>query len=277
MKDHYTFGDNDDAADRLALLARAFGPSSEAFLARVRDAASWAARSLRAVDLGCGPGFTTELLHRAVLADETWGLDASERLVARARTEVGAAHDRGTTQGLMFAVHDVNRAPFPVASVDVFYARYLFTHVVSPHEVLEACAKAGAAGALLAIEDNCSLESADPLFTDYYRRVETMHSHYGQNMWVGERLPAIASGSSWAMHRFDRTPIELDGRVMARLHAINVRTWRNDPFAASAFDAGEIDTIARSLDEVARGDRAAPPVTCTMAQAILRLDQRPSR
>ena len=62
----------------------------------------------------------------------------------------------------------------------------------------------------------------------------------------------------------------MDGRVMARLHSINVGTWRHDPFAASAFDAAEIDAMARDLDDVASGFRDAPPVVCTMGQAVLR-------
>ncbi len=260
MKDRYTFGDNDRAADRLTLLARAFAPSSVHLLERVRPP-----RPPRVVDLGCGPGYTTALAHRALGARETWGLDASERLVARARAEFGA----GST--LEFAVHDVTESPFPVSGVDVFYARYLLTHLAAPRVVLDACAVAAGRDSRLVLEDNCSLESRDPLFAIYYQRVRTMHAHYGQDMFVGERLPEIAAGTRWAVVRFERTRIDLDGRVMAQLHALNVRTWRSDPFATSAFDAAEIDAMARALDDVAGGVRSAPRVTCTMGQALLRL------
>jgi trans-aconitate 2-methyltransferase len=272
MKEHYTFGDNDAAADRLTLLARAFEPSSEALLERIRPS-----RAPRVVDLGCGPGYTTSLLHRVLGARETWGLDASERLITRARAWAGRReeHQRGAAREIAgiveFAVHDVTAAPFPVSGVDVFYARYLFTHLTRPRAVLDACAAAAAASSCLVIEDNCALESGDPLFAAYYERVRTMHAHYGQDMFIGNRLPEIAEGSPWAVDRFDRTSIALDGRVMAQLHAINVRTWRNDPFARGAFEAAEIDAMADALDDVASGVRDAPPVTCTMGQAVLRL------
>jgi trans-aconitate 2-methyltransferase len=139
---------------------------------------------VRAVDLGCGPGFTTRLLHRTLGAGQTWGLDASERLVARARAQFGGE--------LSFAVQDVTSAPFPVTDVEVFYARYLLTHLSSPRAVLEACAAAGRRGGVLVLEENCALQSADPLFEGYYARVAQMHAHYGQNMFVGERLPPAA-------------------------------------------------------------------------------------
>jgi trans-aconitate 2-methyltransferase len=263
MKEHYTFGDNDAAADRLALLARAFEPSSARLLDRVRPS-----RPPRAVDLGCGPGYTTALVHRTVGARDTWGLDASERLVSRARASV--ARDESHT-AIAFAVHDVTESPFPVSEVEFFYARYLFTHLASPRSVFDACASAAAPDARFVIEDNCALESMDPLFANYYDRVKAMHAHYGQNMFIGERLPQLAADTAWTMERFERTRIELDGRVMARLHAINVRTWRLDPFAASTFDAQELDAMASALDDVAGGVRTAPNVTCLMGQAVLRL------
>jgi SAM-dependent methyltransferase len=264
---HYTFGDTDAAADRLALLARAYEASS----ARVLSSIGFASPP-RAVDLGCGPGYTTHLVHRAIGARETWGLDASERLVARARTLLGAG---GTASrpgaAITFAVHDVTASPLPVAGVDFFYARYLLTHLASPRAVFDACASAAAPDARFLVEDNCALLSEDTLFQAYYERVRAMHAHYGQDMFVGERLPEIVSGSPWTLARFDRTPIPLDGRVMARLHSINVRTWRHDPFASGTFDPTEIDAMTTELEAVASGTRATTPVICIMAQAVLRV------
>jgi hypothetical protein len=145
------------------------------------------------------------------------------------------------------------------------------THLASPRALLDACALAADPRARLLIEDNCALLSDDALFQRYYEHVRTMHAHYGQDMFIGERLPAIATGSPWTIERFDRTPIPLDGRVMARLHAINIRTWRHDPFASAAFEPAAIDAMASELDAVASGARATTPVTCLMAQALLRL------
>jgi trans-aconitate methyltransferase len=257
MSNRYTFGDNDAAADRLVLLARAFEPSSARFLERVPVQGA-----VRAVDLGSGPGYTTALLHGTLGVRETWGLDASERLVARGRA---------TFTSLTFAVHDITAAPYPVADVDAFYARYLFTHIATPAAVFDAAAAAASPGAVFAVEDNCALDSPDPLFADYYARVRAMHAHYGQNMFVGERLPEIAAKTRWTVERFERTRIDLDARVMARLHAINVSTWRHDPFAASAFEVADLDAMAAGLEAVARGERDAPQVTCVMGQMVLRL------
>src|SRR4051794_17612598 len=68
----YAYGDSDLAAERLALVATVFEPTSREFV----QAAAPRSPAL-AVDLGCGPGHTTRLLHEATGAARTLGLDAS--------------------------------------------------------------------------------------------------------------------------------------------------------------------------------------------------------
>jgi hypothetical protein len=143
--------------------------------------------------------------------------------------------------------------------------------VASRASVLVACAAAAAPESTLVLEEGCGLASSDSLFVDYYARVQTMHRHYGQDLYVGLRLPEIvAEAKGWRVACYERTPIVLEARVMARLHAINVRTWSLDPFAASAFDPADIARMTEALDAVAAGMRDAPPVTCTMGQLIAR-------
>jgi SAM-dependent methyltransferase len=258
MNDHYTFGDSHLAADRLGLLARVFEASSERLLANIREP------GLRcAIDLGCGPGHTTGLLQRTLEPRATWGLDVSERLIERAR----ASAPKG---GLHFAVHDTTVAPYPVGDADVIYARYLLNHIADPRSVLAACATATRRDGRLVLEENCALKSPDRLFADYYRRVEAMQRHYGQDMYIGARLAGLAVGSVFDVERYERTPLLLDARPMARLHAMNLRTWAQDPFAMRAFDARELAAMTEAFDAIADGVRSAAPVTCFMGQAVLR-------
>jgi trans-aconitate methyltransferase len=179
MTNRYTFGDNPRARDRLELLAVVFEPSSAKLL---RRAALTEAR--RALDLGCGPGYTTDLLRRAVGAGETWGLDASRALIDRARSRF--------TPPCVFAVHDVTKSPFPVAPVDIAYARYVLTHLRDPGAALAAVAGAVRPGGYLVLEENCALRSEHALFADLYRCVEALQRHYGQDPYPGE-LRASAS------------------------------------------------------------------------------------
>ncbi|MBS1892513.1 MAG: methyltransferase domain-containing protein, partial [Actinobacteria bacterium] len=83
----YTFGDSDLAARRLALLAATFAKSTRQFLVtRARPAPAFA------IDLGCGPGFTTELIRATVGPARLLGVDSSPAFVAAAAKRI--ADDR---------------------------------------------------------------------------------------------------------------------------------------------------------------------------------------
>jgi trans-aconitate 2-methyltransferase len=256
-REHYTFGDNDRAAERLALLARVYEPTTRRWLGAWR----WSAPE-RAVDLGCGPGYTTELLREAVGARQTWGLDASDAHVRRAR-------DRLDSSELRFAVHDVTATPFPVYAVDVVYARHLLAHLAAPAAALMTWATVTRPGGRLVLEETAALESPDPVFVDYYAHVRALQRHYGQDTFVGRRLGAIADRTAWRVERFEVTRVVLDARLMATLHALNLRTWSRDPFAASTFDPRTIAAMGEALEAVAGGARDAPPVSGDVGQAVL--------
>ena len=259
MTNRYTFGDNPRAAYRLTLLASVFEPSSTELLSKARGV-----EPSRALDLGCGPGHTTEMVCRALGGAETWGIDASASLVDRARARF--------TPPCTFVVHDMTAVPYPVPVVDVAYARYVLTHLQDPAAALAACATAVRPGGLLVLEENCALFSEDPLFAKYYEHVERLQRHYGQDPYPGHKLVQFAEKASWTVRSFEPKRLALDARAMAELHTLNIRTWSHDPFALSAFDEAAIAAMTEALDAIAWGEAEAPEVTCIMGQAVL---QRP--
>jgi trans-aconitate methyltransferase len=76
MTDKYTFGDNERASARLRKLADLYKSDMRDLLNRLR--LPHAPRL--AVDLGCRPGYSTEILCEALSPIATVGLDSSERL-----------------------------------------------------------------------------------------------------------------------------------------------------------------------------------------------------
>ena len=139
-KDNYTFGDNERASARLRRLAELYEPETRELLELGEIQAPRVA-----VDLGCGPGWSTRLIRDVLHPDRTVGLDTSERYVAEARQRHGAS--------LEFEVHDVVRVPFPVEAPDVMFCRFLLTHLRSPGEVLGAWASVAAPGGSICSRD----------------------------------------------------------------------------------------------------------------------------
>jgi SAM-dependent methyltransferase len=253
----YTFGDNDVAAERLRLLAEAFAPSSRAFLARLgREPARVA------IDLGCGPGHTTALLQAATGAAATIGLDTSARFVARAW--------RQAPRGVAFAEHDIAQVPFPAPPADLIYGRFIVTHLADAGAAIAAWAAATAPRGRLALEEVDAMTSDDPMLVRYYELVEAMQAARGQRTYVGRDLADLAPAPLWTVERTDIAPLALPAATAARLHALNFRTWRRDPFIVANVAEAELDRLGESLEALASGARAAAPVRWKMAQVILR-------
>jgi trans-aconitate methyltransferase len=122
-KVNYLFGDSDVAAQRLELVSQVFCESTRAFLL---DAVEFKPRL--AVDLGCGPGYSTHLLSRVLKCKWTVGLDNSANFFSLAQ--------KTATERVLFYLHDVTNVPFPVSPVDLIYCRFLLTHLKDPGEAI---------------------------------------------------------------------------------------------------------------------------------------------
>ncbi len=253
----YTFGDNDLAAERLRLLAAAYEPTSRAFIGRLAREPPRVA-----IDLGCGLGYTTALLQAKTGAALTIGLDSSPRFLAHAW--------RRSPHAVAFAEHDVTRLPFPAPPADLIYGRFILTHLANAHATLERWADGMAPRGRLALEEVDTLAADDPTLTRYYALVEAMQAARGQRTYVGRDLCTLPASSSWRVERADDVPIALPAATAARLHALNLRTWRSDPFIAATVDAAELDDLGDALDDLVAGRRTAAPVRWRLAQVVLR-------
>jgi ubiquinone/menaquinone biosynthesis C-methylase UbiE len=254
----YTFGDSDQARARLRRLADLYETETRELLQHN------GVRSPRvAVDLGCGPGWSTRLLKEVVDADRTIGLDTSERYITDAR---GNHH----SSELEFQVHDIARAPFPIPAPDVLLCRFLLTHLSSPGEVLATWASVAAPGALLFIHETESLDTDDPTLRRYYELLAKLQRHYGQKLLIGSVLDACFENSGWRLVDSKRRILEKPAAKMAELHLANLRTWRHDEYARQSFDASEIDSIEASLAGIVNGSESGGIVLNAARQIIAR-------
>lgn len=254
---NYTFGDTGEASLRLRRLAELYEPESRELLARGGCHSPRAA-----VDLGCGPGWTTRLVHEALRPRRTVGIDASARFIDEAKANHG--------DELEFHVGDVTQGQFPVATPEVLFCRFLLTHLSKVGETLAMWAKAAAADAVLFIHETESLETENPVMDLYYEHVRRLQEHYGQALYMGGLLTAFIEQSGWRVVESRRVMLEKPAQKMAELHSSNLRTWRSDEFAKEAFDAREIDALEKSLERIVSGEDAAGVVVNAARQIIAR-------
>jgi SAM-dependent methyltransferase len=236
----YTFGDTALAARRLALLADVLAVPSEAFLRGATRPHPGVA-----LDLGCGPGYTTALVADATGTSRTVGLDASAVFVSEARLSFPS---------LEFIVHDVTVTPFPVADPDLIFARLVLAHLPDPADQARAWGHQLAPGGRLLLDELDSLDALDPVLRYYEELVGAVVADRGGAMHAGPLLvdldgPELATASSTA------STLAVPVPVAARLYAMNLAVWRHDPFARAHFADAELDRLAQGLDYLTHAGR----------------------
>jgi trans-aconitate 2-methyltransferase len=236
----YTYGDSELAGDRLDLVARLFEPTSRPFL----RAAGPAGPSL-AVDLGCGPGATTRLVHDTVGARRTIGLDRSPAFASRARTATG----------LGFIAADVIGRDLPFRSADLLYARLLLAHVADPVAAVARWSDAATIGGRILVDDLEVIDADDDVFRTYLDDVAlAVVRAQGGALFVGPILHAARDPDGLERVHDAVATFAPPARDTARVFGMNLRvlTERREVDRQTSLEA--------ALDAIAQGSRASDPV-----------------
>lgn len=256
MTSAYTFGHSASAAERLRILADVYEAESAAFL---RDHAPGA--PAHAVDLGCGPGYTTALIARTTGAAKTTGLDISPEFIAQANSE------RGTIAS--FIVHDVTAPPFPGAPPDLIFVRLLVTHLPDPAMAIARWLAALAPGGHLLLDEVDAIDVSEPTCKRYLEITAQVVGTTGGDLYIGPRLASLAPAT--ATVRLDQSlPYPVTAGSAASMFRLNIPNWAGKAIAAGITTAGELSTIATRLDALAEGTATGPNLTWHMRHVVLR-------
>jgi SAM-dependent methyltransferase len=251
----YQFGDQDLAAQRLEVVARVF----EATTRQLLEAADPQPDAL-AVDLGCGPGFTTRLLADVLDCKTVVGLDTSGRFLAMAR--------RPDSSRLRFHLHDVLSTPFPEAPADLLFCRFLLSHLPEPASCLKTWATQLSPNGLLVIEEVEAIETTQAVFGRYLGIVESMLQSQGTELYVGGALEPLVDPPllrrRWS--RAQRFPVS--NRDAATMFSMNVPNWKDRPFVRENFGAESIQDLEAGLRDLANAENTESAITWTLRQMI---------
>jgi len=256
MAGQYTFGDGDRAAERLGLVAEIFDPLSRQFL---EDAVAPGADL--ALDLGCGPGYTTRLLADVGGARRTVGLDRSEHFVDLARRRHGSDH-------IGFAVHDVTAVPLPGAPADVVHARLLLAHLPDPRGLVDRWRSQLRPAGLLVLDEIESMTTPPGPLRRYEDLVVALVAAEGGAMCAGPLLADLGG----------RCPeIDVDAARAARMYGMNLATWRHEARRRGLAGDAELDRLAGDLAELAELGHQAEHPTGDPVHWVLRQIALPAR
>ena len=245
----YLFGDSDVAAQRLRVLSEVFAESSRRFL---RAAAT--DRPGLAVDVGCGPGYTTRLVADVLRPLRTVGIDRSEAFITEARRAGGSGSD------VSYLVHDAADVPFPIGPADLIYARFVATHLRDPTTALRSWATQLVPGGLLLLDEVDSISTANRVLSRYLTILTALLEHQGNSLYVGPTLSNVAAPGLLRSKIDTVRRLRVPDRRAATMFRLNLETWRDHPFVADTYGA---DAIRRLADELETEAGAAGAATTT--------------
>ena len=160
----------------------------------------------------------------------------------------------------------------PAETADLLYGRYLLAHLADPVRALRAWMGAVRRGGRVMVQETARLTSPVREFRRYYELLARLQRHHGQEPEIGARLGTLAASelpqATRVLHVGLRS-LRLPATAMARLHVMNLRTWRGEPFVQRTVDAAELDELEAWLGAAATGGVRLPPVEQDLGELVL--------
>jgi SAM-dependent methyltransferase len=169
----YTFGTSESAEYRLEEIAKFFNPLGIEF---IRNYINIPISS--AIDLGCGPGFTTDMLYHATDCPNVYGFDTSANFIQRAAARF---------KQCSFIEHDVTQVPFPLQA-ELMYVRFLLSHLKDAVDLVNLWITQLLENGILIIEELEGVDTEVKVFNEYLTINCGLIESQGASLYVGNVL-----------------------------------------------------------------------------------------
>ncbi len=248
----YTFGDTPAAAARLKSIASVFNPLADKVVRRFVTRASGSCG-----DLGCGPGYTTDMLAAATMCLKVYGFDRSAEFLTLARQNF---------PDYEFIGCDITRR-LPVR-VHVLYARSVLSHMKAPVMLANDWAAQLPPAGLLFLHELEAIDTDVPVFRRYLEVNRQLLASQGAELFVGKTLAAGNYHYKLLANETQATPVPT--RLAAAWFLPNVESiWPAEQAVCDSVAPEERDEIAASLRELASSFETRSDITWTMRWVVV--------
>lgn len=251
----YTFGTDNAGANRLEDVASFFNPLAAQFIQTHLDGPP----CRTAVDLGCGPGFTTDMLAEATGCAEVYGLDNAPHFL-----QMAAAHFPDYT----FIQHDLTQVPFPVQA-DVIYVRFVLSHLSDVVQMVNQWVTTLKPAGLLFVDEVEAVESEIAVFQQYLATNTGMIAAQGADLWVGATLAEGSYAADVVSSTCDVIPVA--NCQAATWFLPNTQTvWRTDDYVQAHLAPEEQQAISAEIARIKESGDERQQNTWKMRRLVLR-------
>lgn len=249
----YTFGTSKKAADRLGEIARVFNPLAVEFLTkRINKEID------TALDLGCGPGFTTDMIYRTLKCKKVYGFDNSKEMLEYAKKQFPHCE---------FISQNVKYFPFPFKS-DFMYARSLLSHLKNAVDLVNKWVKELKKGGLLFIEELEDIHTDVDVFKKYICINRDLISSAGAVLYVGKIL---SNGNYKAEVLYnDKISLPVNNSTAASwFHPNTITIWEKEKYILSKVSLKERKRISNELLQILQNKDENSNITWYMRRILL--------
>jgi SAM-dependent methyltransferase len=250
----YTLGTTQTAARRLETLASFFNLFSRQFIQN-HTAASFQS----VIDLGCGPGFTTDMLAEATGCPTVYGLDSSARFLKAAEARF---------QQYRFLKHDVSRVPFPVRA-DLIYARFLLTHLKNQAALVNRWVQQLNVNGMLLIEETDAIDTEIGVFKNYVQVTEGMIASQGGFLYAGRLLADAHYDAEVVCNQPMSIPVP-NCTCASWYYPNTVSVWKREAYIKERVPEKERKAIANEILGIQESGDDRKGITWTLRRLVLR-------
>ena len=250
----YTYGTTEAAANRLEEIAKFFNPLAHQF---IRQHLSNPTNS--ALDLGCGPGFTTDMLSKATGGLNVYGIDKSADFL-----KLATARFKHCT----FIEHDVTKTPLPVRA-DVMYLRFLFSHLKDVVELVNRWIAELQDNGIVFIEEVEDVTTEVPVFQKYLKINAGLIASQGANLYVGATLADGAYNAVVLCNECVTIPVA-NFKAATWFLPNTLTIWKEEKYILDNVTQAEREEIATAISRIKDSGDAREGSTWKIRRLVLK-------
>jgi trans-aconitate 2-methyltransferase len=250
----YTFGTTKRAVDRLEKIAGFFNPLAEEFL---RECITGKIET--ALDLGCGPGFTTDMIYRTLKCKKVYGFDNSKEMFEYAEKRFNHC---------IFILHDIKDFPFPVKP-DFMYTRFLLSHMKNAVDLVNKWVNELKKNGYLLIEEVEDIDTNVDAFKKYLSVNRGLVASEGAVLYVGEIL-STGDYDAEVLHN-EKISLQVNNSTAASWFYPNTVTiWKKEEYVQDKLSRGEREHSSKELLRILKENDKRSNITWYMRRILLR-------
>ncbi len=250
----YTFGTSQIAADRLESIANFFNPLAFKFIKKYAND-----RANIALDLGCGPGFTTNMLYEAVKSNKTYGMDNSGEFLQKASKRF---------TNCIFINHDVTKTPFPI-SPDIIYARFLLSHLDNVIPIINRWVKELNVGGMLFLDEVEDVKTDHVIFKKYLDINEGLVGSQGAKLFVGKILGDAVFDAYVSCNECFIIPVK-NYEAATWFYPNTVSIWEKEVYVRNILSHDERKQVSERLFRIKELKEQKSEITWYMRRIVLK-------